>query len=202
VLPTRAYADNIPRLSPGGPAPRAAVDTNLALVAAVAEADVERFPAANFARYPVHTTNEALRLIETSRPRVVVVDWDAPQIDGPQVCAAARKFAQTGVLVVMQTPDRAPAALKAGCHAILLKPFPPNLVAARIGRLARELPSTPVGIRAAMALQQTGTNRIWPDTHCPKCNAASATSFEFSSYRRMWYACLQCDAVWLGPRQE
>ena len=117
MLPTRAYADNIPRLSPGGPAPRAAVDTNLALVAAVAEADVERFPAANFARYPVHTTNEALRLIETSRPRVVVVDWDAPQIDGPQVCAAARKFAQTGVLVVMQTPDRAPAALKAGFNS-------------------------------------------------------------------------------------
>ena len=30
----------------------------------------------------------------------------------------------------------------------------------------------------------------------------NAVSFEFSSYRRMWYACLACEHVWLGPRQE
>ena len=202
MLPTRAYTDSIPRVSPGGPAPRVPLDTQSALVAAVAEADVERFPSAAFTRYPVHSTNEALRLIETARPRVVVIDWDATAIDGALVCSAARKFAQTGVLVVMGSPESAPAALKAGCHAILLKPFAPNLVAARIGRLSRELPTTPVAVRAAMAMQQTGTNRVWPDTSCPTCNAPSATSFEFSSYRRMWYACLGCDNVWLGVRQE
>jgi DNA-binding response OmpR family regulator len=201
MLPTRAYAE-IPRLSPGGVNPRVTADTRAALVIAVAAADVERFPSANFTRFPVHTTSEALRLIETARPRVVVIDWDAPDIDGPTVCGAARKFAQTAVLVTLNAPERAPSALKAGCHAILLKPFAPNLVAARVGRLARELPVTPVAARAAQAMQQTGTNRMWPDTHCPRCNAPSATSFEFSSYRRMWYACLGCDAVWLGPRQE
>jgi DNA-binding response OmpR family regulator len=202
VLPTRAYADNIPRVSPGGGAARVSVETPPALVAVVAETDVERFPSANFTRYPVHTTTEALRLIETARPRVVVIDWDAPGVDGDLICSAARKFAQTGVLVVMSSPETAPAALKAGCHAILLKPFAPNLVAARVGRLSRELPTTPIAVRAAMAMQQTGTNRVWPDTCCPKCNAPSATSFEFSSYRRMWYACLGCDNVWLGARQE
>ena len=35
-----------------------------------------------------------------------------------------------------------------------------------------------------------------------QCQSNGATSFEYSSYRRMWYACLACDAVWLGPRQE
>jgi DNA-binding response OmpR family regulator len=175
---------------------------NPTLVVAAAAADIDRFHAASFAHYPVHTTSEALRLIETARPRVVVVDWDVPEIDGPQVCSASRKFAHTGVLAVMGTPERAPSALKAGCHAILLKPFAPNLVAARIGRLARELPATPLATRTAAVLQQCGTNRVWPDTHCPTCNAPSATSFEFSSYRRMWYACLACDAVWLGARQE
>jgi hypothetical protein len=83
-----------------------------------------------------------------------------------------------------------------------LKPFAPNLVAARIGRLSRELPLTPVAVRAAAVMQQTGTNRVWPETHCPKCQTPAATSFEFESYRRMWYACLACDAVWLGNRQE
>ena len=202
MLPTRAYLDNIPLVSPGGAAARPSVEVRAVVVIAAAEADLDQFPAGDFTRYPVRTTSEALRLIETARPRVVVIDWDLPHIDGPQVCGAARKFGYTGVLVAMQRPDGAPAALRAGCHAILLKPFAPNLVAARIGRLSRELPLTPVAVRAATAMQQTGTNRVWPETRCPKCAAPSAISFEFSSYRRMWYACLACDAVWLGPRQE
>jgi DNA-binding response OmpR family regulator len=202
MLPTRAYLDNIPRLSPGGATARPAADSRPAIVVAVPEPEVERFPVGSFTRYAVHTTNEALRMVETARPRVVVIDWDVPQIDGQQVCTSARKFAQTGVLAVMREPDSAPAALKAGCHAILLKPVAPNLVAARVGRLARELPLTPVAVRAAMAMQQTGTNRVWPQTACPTCNTPGATSFEFESYRRMWYACLACDGVWLGPRQE
>ena len=202
MLPTRAYVDHIPRLSPGGVAERPCVDLRPALVVAVAEVELERFPAGTYTRYAVHSTTDAVRMIETARPRVVVIDWDVPSIDGPQVCSAAGKFPQTGVLVVMNSPEHAPSALKAGCHAILLKPFVPNLVAARIGRLSREMPSTPVAVRAATEMQQTGTNRVWPETHCPRCNAPSATSFEFSSYRRMWYACLACDTVWLGPRQE
>src|SRR5262245_58222497 len=127
MLPTRAYAE-IPRLSPSGLNTRVQPDGRAALVIAVAAADVERFPAATFTRFPVHTTAEALRLIETARPRVVVIDWDVPDIDGPIVCSASRKFAQTAVLVTMGAADHAPSALKAGCHAILLKPFAPNLV--------------------------------------------------------------------------
>ena len=200
MLPTRAYAD-IPRLSPGGPNVRPQIVSEATIVIASAAADADRFPALNFTRYPVHTTGEALRLIETSRPRVVAIDWDVPEIDGTQVCSAARKFAHTGVLVTMESPKTAPAALKAGCHAILLKPFAPNLAAGRIGRLSRELP-TGASVLRASHLVQGGTNRVWPDTHCPECDAPSATSFEFYSYRRMWYACLACDHVWLGPRQE
>jgi len=200
MLPTRAYAD-IPRLSPGGPHVAPSTQSHAAFVIAAALADVDRFPAANFTRYPVHTTNEALRLIETARPRVVAIDWDVPEIDGAQVCGAVRKFPHAGVLVTMASPQSAPAALKAGCHAILLKPFAPNLAAARIGRLSRELPSGSAGLRAAHSLY-CGTNRVWSETRCPECESPSATSFEFYSYRRMWYACLACDAVWLGPRQE
>lgn len=202
MLPTRAYVDNIPRVSPPGLVARPFADVHGTLVVAVAEADVDRFPAGDFTRYPVRTTNEALRLIDTARPRVVVVDWDVDQIDGPRICTAARQFGHTGVLVMMQKAESAPAALKAGCHAILLKPCARNLVAARIGRMSRELPITPVAARAATMMLQTGMNRVWPETYCPTCHAPSATSFEFASHRRMWYACLRCDAVWLGGRQE
>ena len=200
MLPTRAYAD-IPRLSPGGPNVRPQIVSEATIVIASAAAEADRFPALNFTRYPVHTTTDALRVIETARPRVVAIDWDAPDIDGLQVCSAARKFPHTGVLVTMESATTAPAALKAGCHAILLKPFAPNLAAGRIGRLSRELP-TGASVLRASHLVLCGTNRVWPDTHCPECDAPSATSFEFYSYRRMWYACLACDHVWLGPRQE
>ena len=201
MLPTRAYAD-VSRLSPGGSTSRPQPDARPTLVVVAGPADAARFAASNFIRYTVHSTAEALRLVETVRPRIVAIDWDSADIDGPRVCAAARKFPHTGVLVTMASPQSAPAALKMGCHAILLKPVAPNLIAARIGRLSRELPSTPAETRAAAAIQQFGTSRVWPDTHCSKCDAPSAISFEFHSYRRMWYACLQCDAVWLGARQE
>jgi DNA-binding response OmpR family regulator len=199
--PTHAFVES-PRVSPGGSAAGAKADARAALVVATTAAHLDRFPAAAFIRYGVHTTRDAQRMIETVRPRIVAIDWDVAGIDGPQVCAAARKFPFTGVLVAMASPESAPAALRAGCHAILLKPFAPNLVAARVGRLARELPLTPTAGRAAAAMYQCGTNRVWPATHCPACAAPSATSFEFDSYRRMWYACLACNEVWLGSRQE
>jgi len=198
MLPLRAYAD-IPRLSPGG---QLSPPKATAFVLAAAAADLEQFPAGEFARYHAHTTGEAVRLIETARPRVVAIDWDVPEIDAAHVCTVALKFPLTGVLATMNRPDTAPPALKAGCHAILLKPFAPNLAVGRLGRLARELPATPAAMRVAQAMHQCGTNRVWPDTNCPTCAEPSATSFEFHSYRRMWYACLACDAVWLGPRQE
>ena len=53
-----------------------------------------------------------------------------------------------------------------------------------------------------LAASPGGTNRVWQDSACPKCGTHGPTSFDFSSYRRMWYACLTCDHTWLGPRQE
>ena len=133
---------------------------------------------------------------------MVAIDWDLPEIDPAAICAAARQLAPVGVLAVMGSPERAPAALKAGCHAILLKPFSLNLAAARLGRLSREMPAATAASRLGTALPQWGTNRTWSDVHCPKCRAGNATCFEYSSHRRSWFACLACEHVWLGPRRE
>jgi hypothetical protein len=102
----------------------------------------------------------------------------------------------------MAAPDGAPSALKAGCHAVLLKPLTMNLVAARLGRLSRELPTAAAATRIAERLGQFGTNRTWPELSCPTCSQAGAVSFEYSSHRRTWFACLGCESVWLGRRQE
>jgi len=201
MLPPRAYSDPLPPYSPG-PSPSVAGDHRPALLLAVAQTDVERFPATRFSRTTAQNTVEAIRAIERSRPRVVVIDLDATQFDLGPICTASHQTGMTSVLVTMAGPELAPQALKAGCHGILLKPFAPNLVAARLGRLVRETQLTPAARRAAAVLLQQGTNRTWPDTPCPKCGHMGAVSFEFSSYRRMWYACVPCESVWLGPRQE
>jgi DNA-binding response OmpR family regulator len=146
--------------------------------------------------------SDRLRPNTPAPPRVVTIDWDAPEIDGAAACIAARQRG-AAVLVTMKSPEHAPAAIKAGCHGILLSPFDPNLLAARIGRLTRQLPLVLPTLRGIVPQRQiTGTNRVWPEARCPSCDEPGAVSFEFSSYRRMWYACLTCDHVWLGPRRE
>src|SRR5262245_4311383 len=108
------------------------------LMVATAPPDVDGFEAAQFARVAAHTTRDALRTMIERKPRVIALDWDVKEIDGQAVCAAGRQSG-SAILVVTRVPERVPSALKAGCHAVLLRPFVPNLVAARLGRLSRQL---------------------------------------------------------------
>jgi CheY-like chemotaxis protein len=201
MLPNRAY-DTLPPFSAGIRAEPLPTDSRPGLIVAVGQADVDRFPAAPFARFAARSTAEAIRLMERWRPRVIAIDWDLPEFDGQQICAAAKERPGTGILVTMTAPERAPAALKCGCHAVLLKPLTTNLIAARLGRLSREVPTAAAATRIAEKLGQFGTNRTWPDVACPKCEEANAVSFEYSSHRRTWFACMACESVWLGRRQE
>ena len=202
MLPTRAYAHPLAPFSAGSRAQPLPEDARQAFVVAVAVADVGAFPEGPLTRFTARSTAEAIHLIERWRPRVAAIDWDLPEFDGPAISAAARQIGSTAILVTTGMPHRAPSALKAGCHAVLLKPYAPNLIAARLGRLCREVPTMPAAIRAAAVLQQNGTNRTWPDVACPTCDKPGAVGFEFASHRRTWYACLACDSVWLGIRRE
>ena len=202
MLPPRAYAEPLPPYSAGVRAQLSPTDSRAPLIVAVRASDVERFPAAPYARFAARTTTEAIRLIERWRPRVVVVDWDAPELDARSICASARQSGLVGLLGTMTDPQRAVCALKAGCHAILLKPFSLNLASARLGRLCREMPAAAAASRLGASAPQWGTNRTWPEVNCPKCDEGGAVCFEYSSHRRSWYACLACEHVWLGVRRE
>jgi DNA-binding response OmpR family regulator len=201
MLPTRAYSDALSSLIPST-ARQAPAEERSVIVLAVDRADLTRYPLPSLTRLPAHTTADALALIERAQPRVVAVDWDCHEIDGDQVVRAARRSGRTGILVATSAVEHAPSAIKCGCHTLLLKPFAPNLAAGRIGRLCREMSAASIGRRPTISANDCSTHRTWANTVCPKCQTPGATSFEYSSYRRMWYACLACDAVWLGPRQE
>lgn len=40
------------------------------------------------------------------------------------------------------------------------------------------------GISQSVPNSLLGTNRVWPNTHCPYCQNNGVTSFEFASHRR------------------
>jgi glutamate dehydrogenase/leucine dehydrogenase len=44
-----------------------------------------------------------------------------------------------------------------------------------------------------------GTNVVFNDANCPSCDQAGIVGFDAASHRRMWYACLACSGVWMGP---
>lgn len=189
-----------PAPSRSGSPPAAAAPT---VLLAVDAPDASPYLLYAFTRIVARSAAEIPTLLERERPAVAVIDLDVPALDGSAMCAAAAG-SDTSVLVVMTSPEKAPAVLKAGCHAVLLKPFAPNLLSARLGRLmrgreqARRLRHT----RTIVMREESGTNRVWEDVVCPGCQAPNATSFEFSSHRRMWFACLGCGQVWIGARQE
>ena len=167
--------------------------------------------------YRVATTsniNVAKEFLRRSSPSVVVSELLFNGQSGIEVCREAKSLsAPPSVLITAEEATQVPAALAAGCDSVLLKPFPPNLLFARIGRLIR---GRSVLLRAQAEQQQrkaahlhdryelllAGTNRVWPTTHCPYCDHRGVTSFEYASHRRAWYACLECGKVWIAKRQE
>ena len=182
-----------------------------------AEASVAPFLSALRDKYHVTTAStgdSALHVLARIKPSIVVTDLGVPQISGTELCRAAKAVDPIpAVLVTTDTVELVPDAIAAGCDAVLLKPFAPNLLYARIGRLLRAR-SEALRMRAhrqyaksahlseRSALLQAGTNRTWPETHCPYCNHEGVTSFEFASHRRAWYACMSCKKAWMAKRQE
>jgi len=155
-----------------------------------------------------------MQLLRRQTPGLVITALDLPGGDGVDVCREAKRLTMPPpVLVTALNADRVPDALSAGCDGVLLKPFAPNLLFARIGRLLRArsellrararhhgLKTAHLAVRSEALL--SGTNRVWPNTHCPYCDHSGVTSFEFCSHRRSWYACLQCRKVWIAKRLE
>lgn len=162
----------------------------------------------------VTTASAALRQVERTPPALVVTELSLPDGTGEDICRAAKHLQiPATVLVTTSNVEQVPRAIEAGCDAVLLKPFAPNLLFARVGRLGRtrssELRYRALRQRAkAEHLHErsdmllAGTNQHWPNTHCPYCMHQGVTSFEFTSYRRAWYACMACKKVWLARRQE
>jgi response regulator RpfG family c-di-GMP phosphodiesterase len=161
----------------------------------------------------------ALAALARHAPSVLIADLDFSN-EGPRVCEAAKAQTPTpAVLVTTDAPEQVPRVLTV-CDGVLLKPFAPNLLSARVGRLLRAraaalrsqsgLVLEKVAVQPAKSdhllerreLARQGTNMEWPNSVCPHCQHRGVTSFDFISHRRAWYACPECRRAWIGQRQE
>jgi DNA-binding response OmpR family regulator len=157
---------------------------------------------ADYAAFVARTCAEAFQRLPEIAPLVVVAELLLPDGDGLDVCRAA-KAQRSLVMVTTAAIEKVPAALAAGCDAILLKPYPPNLLCARLGRLLRMAKNAAAFHRAtARSVLSPTTNRTWDDIRCPRCQTAGAIAFDFAARRRMWCACLKCQDVWMERRRE
>ena len=156
----------------------------------------------------------AIRYLQRANPALVVAALKLEDGTAVEICREAKsKPAPPSVLVTADDPEGVPDVLVVGCESVLLKPISPNLL---VNRTARLLLSRREQIRLRSALTSTkaehlrqrsemlklGVTRTWPGASCPYCHHQGVTSFDYTSNRRAWYACLQCRKVWMAKRND
>lgn len=113
-------------------------------------------------------------------PGVLLIDAD-DRGDALERCTHARDQG-TRTIVTVSSPEQAPRFVKAGCDAILLKPFQPLLLTTRLSLLRRV----------------SSTLRRCFDVKCPRCSRPGAVAFEHHAQDEAWYACVMCESAWTG----
>jgi DNA-binding response OmpR family regulator len=78
---------------------------------------------------------EALNLIKTESPDIMLLDVIMPGIDGFEVLQQLRTFSKLPVIVVSARPENAQKALSLGANEFLAKPFDVDEMVKRIERL-------------------------------------------------------------------
>ena len=108
------------------------------------EASIASFVAAYLknAGYVVRTTgsgNEALRLVESEKPALVVLDLMLPDIDGVEVCKRIRQRSDVPILMLTARDEDVDKiiGLEVGADDYLTKPFNPRELVARVRAILR-----------------------------------------------------------------
>src|SRR5512135_160580 len=82
---------------------------------------------------------DGLRILRDCSPRLVILDLMMPDMDGWQVCRAARDFTSVPILILsaLNEPSIIASVLDMGADDFLTKPCPSAVLVAHLKKLAR-----------------------------------------------------------------
>lgn len=75
---------------------------------------------------------EALELIRSREPDIMLLDIIMPEMDGLEVLRQLRSFSSMPVIAFSATPDNHDNALKLGANEFMIKPFYPEDMISRV----------------------------------------------------------------------
>ncbi len=86
---------------------------------------------------------DGLRMLKDYSPRLVTLDLMMPDMDGWQVCKAAREFTSVPILILsaLNEPSIVASVLDMGADDFLTKPCPSAILVAHLKKLARRTES-------------------------------------------------------------
>ena len=87
--------------------------------------------------------DEAVALVRTLAPDLIILDLMLPYLDGMEVCRQVRAFATTPILMLTARHDAFDqvAGLESGADDYVIKPVEPRVLVARARALLRRLPA-------------------------------------------------------------
>ena len=92
--------------------------------------------------FEVFTTNtgvDGVKLVEETKPSVVLLDLMMPDMDGWQASKAIRSFSNVPILILsaINDPGMVASVLDAGADDFLVKPVPSSVLVAHIRKMVR-----------------------------------------------------------------
>jgi DNA-binding response OmpR family regulator len=107
---------------------------------------------------------EAWSVLEEQSPKLAILDWAMPQLDGIQLCRRVRNTPHlAGTYLILLTAhsgrDQLLTGLEAGANDYLVKPFDPEELAARV-RVAAQVVHLQVELAQRIEELEQAVNRI------------------------------------------
>jgi two-component system alkaline phosphatase synthesis response regulator PhoP len=101
---------------------------------------------------------EALKLIKSERPELMILDLMLPEMDGIEVCKRIRTVPETALLPIIMLTAKAEESdtiigLELGADDYVTKPFSPKMLVARVKALFRRLERTNDPTRSSLSFE-------------------------------------------------
>ena len=111
-----------------------------------------------FATEIAYTGQDALKLVSTFNPQLILLDIMLPDIDGYEVCTEIRKTRQTPIIMLSakgEVFDKV-LGLKLGADDYMIKPFDSNELVARVKAVLRRTAMMPEQTMVALQTDYQG----------------------------------------------